>query len=277
MPNIDVSDRISIIMPVYNGERYITEALDNIVSQDYSNLELIVVNDGSTDRTPDIVTSIMSKSTMRWYMYDTNGPSAYTPMTLGYTFLNGIARCTGKYFTIHSYDNISLPGRFTKLMNIVGDHSAAYSSFMRIDGDMSNRPYGASQHMGTVGDANVNITKSAMGECVRTRVLADTAIMRKDYYMKMRAYIPLDINGGWDDELGIIMAIFSLGDIVCTDEVLYHFRVNIRNNLALDHNRRLSNLMKEHGYNMHDIIGGKYKYYIDRVKFYSDSIIGRRT
>ncbi len=46
---------VSIIMPVYNGERFIGEALDSILMQSYKNFELIVINDGSTDNTLEIL------------------------------------------------------------------------------------------------------------------------------------------------------------------------------------------------------------------------------
>jgi glycosyltransferase involved in cell wall biosynthesis len=47
---------VSIMMPVYNAERYIEQAIESVLSQTYPHWELIIVNDGSTDRTPDIVT-----------------------------------------------------------------------------------------------------------------------------------------------------------------------------------------------------------------------------
>lgn len=45
--------RISIIIPVHNGEAYIVEAVDSILKQDHSDLEVLVIDDGSTDRTRD--------------------------------------------------------------------------------------------------------------------------------------------------------------------------------------------------------------------------------
>jgi glycosyltransferase involved in cell wall biosynthesis len=47
---------VTIILPVYNGELYLQETLDSIREQDYRNLELIAVNDGSTDQSLDILT-----------------------------------------------------------------------------------------------------------------------------------------------------------------------------------------------------------------------------
>ena len=54
--------KVSIIMPVYNKAAFLKQTLDAIVSQKYSDWELIIVNDGSTDESPQIVEEYAERS-----------------------------------------------------------------------------------------------------------------------------------------------------------------------------------------------------------------------
>jgi len=51
------SPLISVIMPAYNAEKYIGEAIQGVLNQTYTNFELIVINDGSSDKTEEIISS----------------------------------------------------------------------------------------------------------------------------------------------------------------------------------------------------------------------------
>ena len=53
---------VSVIVPTYNGEKFIAQTLDSIIHQDYENLEIIVVDDVSTDNTVNVVKDILEKS-----------------------------------------------------------------------------------------------------------------------------------------------------------------------------------------------------------------------
>ena len=65
---------ISCIVAVFNGERYLKEALDSILAQTYRPLEILVVDDGSTDRTPEIVSEY--SDTVRYFWQSNAGPGA---------------------------------------------------------------------------------------------------------------------------------------------------------------------------------------------------------
>lgn len=53
--------KISVIIPVYNAEKYIRETLDSIIKQSYKNLEIILIDNGSKDRSPDIIQKYEAK------------------------------------------------------------------------------------------------------------------------------------------------------------------------------------------------------------------------
>ena len=49
--------KISVVMPAYNSEKYIAEAIESILNQTFTDFEFIIINDGSTDRTEEIILS----------------------------------------------------------------------------------------------------------------------------------------------------------------------------------------------------------------------------
>lgn len=67
---------ISVIVPAYNVEKYIKTCLDSLINQTYSNFEIIVINDGSTDQTEEILRSYQANPKFRIYSQKNGGLSA---------------------------------------------------------------------------------------------------------------------------------------------------------------------------------------------------------
>ena len=87
---------VSIVIPVYNGQKYLACAIDSALSQTYRNIEVLVIDDGSTDKTPEICASYGKKIR---YLKKKNGGVA--------TALNyGIDNMKGDYFSWLSHDDL---------------------------------------------------------------------------------------------------------------------------------------------------------------------------
>ena len=110
---------ISILLPVYNGEKYVRIAIESILKQTHMNLELIIINDASIDGTEKIVLSLINNdSRIRYIPFSENRglPSALN---------HGIKMAKGKYITWTSHDNILMPNAleymFLELHNTKSD------------------------------------------------------------------------------------------------------------------------------------------------------------
>jgi len=95
---------VSIVIPVYNGSNYLREAIDSALAQTYDNIEILVVNDGSTDNTEEIAKSYGNK--IRYFAKENGGTS---------TALNlGIENMRGEYFSWLSHDDLYYPQKIAR-------------------------------------------------------------------------------------------------------------------------------------------------------------------
>lgn len=121
--------KISIIIPVYNGSKYLCEAIESALSQTYNNVEVIVVNDGSIDNTAEIAKSYGNK--IKYYEKENGGVS---------TALNlGIQKMSGDYFSWLSHDDLYMPEKLETQIhyltknNLFSQKVITYSDYNLID------------------------------------------------------------------------------------------------------------------------------------------------
>ena len=98
--------KISIVIPAYNASNYLAEAIDSALAQTYSNVEIVVVNDGSKDdgATEKIALSYGDK--IKYYRKENGGSSSALNM--------GIANMTGEWFSWLSHDDLYVPEKLEK-------------------------------------------------------------------------------------------------------------------------------------------------------------------
>jgi glycosyltransferase involved in cell wall biosynthesis len=93
---------VSIIVPAYNAERTITETIESLLKQTFSDFELIIINDGSTDKTVEVVEAI-SDPRIKVFSYENGG----LPVARN----RGMARATGEFLTFIDADDLWTPDK----------------------------------------------------------------------------------------------------------------------------------------------------------------------
>lgn len=137
MSRID-EKKVSIVLPVYNGEKYISESIGSVLNQTYSNWELIIINDCSTDNTLDIVNKYAG-SDSRINVF-TNDRNLKLPKSLN----AGFSHAKGEYYTWTSDDNIFRENAIQTMVEYLdreNDTDMVYCDYSLIssDGEIKSR------------------------------------------------------------------------------------------------------------------------------------------
>lgn len=103
---------ISVILPVYNAEKYLREAIESILNQTYRNFELIIINDGSEDNSLSVIKEYMKYDKRILLINRAN-------KGLVDTLNEGINKANGKYIARMDADDISLINRFEKQISLL--------------------------------------------------------------------------------------------------------------------------------------------------------------
>lgn len=101
---------VSVVMSVYNGGKYLKEAIESVLSQTMPDFEFIIINDGSTDKSLDIIKEFEKKDKRIKVISHEN-------LGLIYSLNEGIKLAQGEYIARMDADDISLPNRFAQQIN----------------------------------------------------------------------------------------------------------------------------------------------------------------
>jgi glycosyltransferase involved in cell wall biosynthesis len=129
MPTPAFQPLVSIVIPVYNGSRYLAQAINSALAQTYKNIEILVVNDGSNDGGKSRGVALAYGDKIRYFEKENGGVS---------TALNlAIANMRGEYFSWLSHDDLYLPDKIQIQIDILQkeEHKDAiiYGNYVNID------------------------------------------------------------------------------------------------------------------------------------------------
>lgn len=108
---------VSVVIPVYNGEKTILRAIDSILKQSYPNFEIIIVNDGSTDNTKSILNTIKDPRVKVINLDKNIGRSAARNLSIN--------KARGEYIAMLDADDYSYPDRLEKQIAYMSQHKVS--------------------------------------------------------------------------------------------------------------------------------------------------------
>lgn len=108
--------RVSVVMPCYNAEKYIAEAIKSILDQTYPYFKLIIIDDGSTDKSREIIEKYVQRDNRIHLLCNVQNQGQV------YTRNRGIAECDTEYIALMDADDVALPYRFEREVMFLDSH-----------------------------------------------------------------------------------------------------------------------------------------------------------
>lgn len=195
---------VSVVMPVYNIESYIEESIYSILSQTYTKIEFIIINDGSTDNTANIVKSIQDSRIIFIDQFKNEG---------NYVRRNeGCKLAKGKYICVMDGDDIAMSNRIEKQVKIMENDPlllAHGTAFILSNGYTCHKPYDYEQLKVMLLFNNVFLHPSL--------IIRKDALKSVDYYNEKYRYA---------SDYDLICKISLKGKILNVPDILMQYRVH---------------------------------------------------
>ena len=121
--------KVTVIIPAFNAERYIRETLESVMAQTYPDVEVVVVDDGSRDRTAEIARSFGNRVR---YLYQDNSGGCGKPRN------EGMKAASGDVFVFLDSDDLMVPDRIAREVDVLRRHPGVgmvFSNYQDFEGD----------------------------------------------------------------------------------------------------------------------------------------------
>ena len=212
--NKDLSPLVSVVMCTYNGEKYIDEQITSILQQSYTNFELIIVDDRSTDST-------WSKLLHWQQQYPGKIKSFQNEVNLGYNknFESAIQRASGDFIALSDQDDIWLPEKITAQMAAFSNDTIVlvHNKSVRLEGTSLNYKKAALQH-----HFSGNRTRKFF---FFNHIMGHDMIFRRSLVPYI---VPIPDKMSYDCWIAVVAT--CLGSVVSVGTFLVHHRIHESNN-----------------------------------------------
>ena len=208
--------KISVVVPVYNVEKYLKECIDSIINQTLEDIEIICVNDGSTDSSLEILNDYAKKDSRIIVINKSN--SGY-----GHTMNMGLNAATGEYIGIIESDDFADKNMFEDLYKLAKEYDADI-----VKGDWYNywsKNKFARKNNRISSAKALKLTNSKLDKSLlRINPSVWSAIYKKDFLNKYNIRF-LETPGASYQDLAFSFKIFALAEkVILTDKAYLYYR-----------------------------------------------------
>jgi glycosyltransferase involved in cell wall biosynthesis len=219
--------RVSVIMPAYNHERFVGTTLDSVVAQTFEDLEIIVIDDGSTDGTAAILDTFAAQCASHPVTV------VHQPNQGAHAAINhGLALARGEIISIINSDDLYAPTRLAKLLSAMDDHRAGFAfsgtRFVDDEGVECREEAYVSQLRDEI--ARCKTTANPLYALLQCNVAISTGnfCFRRDLLEEIGGFGSFRVCHDWD----FILAASYLTPIRFVHESLYVYRLHQDNTFA---------------------------------------------
>ena len=210
---------ISIIVPIYNTEKYVCQCLCSIMKQTHKDIEVICVNDGSTDMSPSIVEQIMSiDSRFRMINISNHG--------YGYAINTGIKYSIGKYIGIVESDDWIEDNMYEVLFNetkkVKGGVDIVKSGFFKHFNDKTSILKPIRDGFNYYGKIMEPVKSPNKISSLVVNIWS--SIYRRDFLIDKNVLCNETPNAAFQDNGFFVKSTYMAKTIICLDKPLYHYR-----------------------------------------------------
>lgn len=215
--------KVSVILPVYNVQQYLEQCLESLVNQTLEDIEIIAINDGSTDNSGDILKRYCAKypHKLRQVTTENNGLSAARNL--------GISLAQGEYLICIDSDDFVEPEMLEVLYNQAkeNDCDAAICAYQRVYED-GREPYPISLKVTVPYNQPMNYDY----EMLRLSPYAWNKMFRREMLINSGIFYPVGMK--YEDIGAIYPWLAHAKRITLTDKVLYNYRFGRPNSIMSD-------------------------------------------
>jgi glycosyltransferase involved in cell wall biosynthesis len=161
---------VSVVIPVYNTERYIVDTVNSILDQTFADFELIILDDGSKDQTPAILRELATKDSRIRLIVRENRGIVRTRNEL-------LENCRGKYMAVNDADDLSMPDRLAKQVEYMEAHPECVLLGTRV---VVMDPYGVPVHETEQKLTHDEIERELLGNGGGWALVQSSVMMRVD-------------------------------------------------------------------------------------------------